>query len=218
MSGISIVVLLFGGALYYVFTEVSKFKTGISGTRSERVRAIDELKESLLAMELLPWNCTEIHLLSHQHSLKESFSALYADYTVVWQSIYQEPIIAAAERRFKDFDNYSLVIRINNDLYCFVPIAEIIELHENDQIIGRISPDKPLSLKIDHSGEIISVDSSTNTSSIPIFYNEEQVWRMARLDPDHTLTRMINVIKDQDKERSKLLILMIIYALMRQHI
>ncbi len=216
MPRLTIILLILGAVAYFIFNEIFKFKAGISGTRSERQKAVDELTATLLGLELQAWPLAEISLLSHRHSLKEEISTMHVDYVAVWESIYQEPLFAIAERRYRNLDNYLIAMRMNNDVFHFFPQDSEVTLYHHDTILGRINVERPLELEIASSQRTLRLDATPSQSMIPALMNAETVWNVSRYDEEYQLTRMITETADMNPEDSKLMLLLIGHAMMRQ--
>jgi hypothetical protein len=214
MSRLTIILVILAGAGYFIFKEIFKFKSGISATRSALNKAVSELTERLNALDLEPWDLDEMDLLSHDHSIEEYRNTFHVDYIGKWKSIYQEPILGIAERRYRDDEKYVVVIRLNDMIYHFTPVQERILLYKGEEQMGYILKEKPTEL-VFHN-QALNIDTHSSADLFPASLNQRKVWSITKFDESLPLTRVIKELDTFTEDDGEKLVLVLSYAMMRQ--
>lgn len=216
MTRIVLAVVL-GGALYFIFREIMKYKSGISGTRSAAIKDLLELEEIVDGYELAPWHLEEIDLISRNYEVQtKSELHAFVDYGC-FLSIYEEPIMAYATKEYKNNERRLIVLRFNQSTYHFNILGSKVEMTQGGKAIGQVSLDS--GLEIDLRGNRAQIDTSDVVGLIPLSLDKKEILGIATDDEQAGHTgRMLKKLNDYDEKDGELILLSISFALANKQI
>ncbi len=159
------------GAVGYVSFLLFDFKRGISTTKSVVSKDSDSLIGQVEKVELSPWPIDDIDLLSRigQSDLAKK---LFGDIeSGVLFSIYHEPILAFASKKYNLDNTRALVLRFNSVVYSIMPIStgafEVTKA--GDKFAEIVEEDLSINTPLNH----IKINKQDGRSLIPVTFNDK---------------------------------------------
>lgn len=217
MPRIIFLAILIGLPLLFIGKVIVDFLSGISGSRSNIIKDRDLLSNLIEGYELEPWKHEEIDLISRRAEVNTK-TDLVADTSYgVYFSIYEEPILAFAVRRYHKNDRKLIVCRYNDQQYHMVRDKNEVILWEAQKELGKIKLKKGISM--DANGHKIHIDSESSAGLIPVSLNGDYTMSViAHEAGDMEQIRVIKKVNPHKEEEGSLLLMSIAYALIDQHI
>jgi len=128
------IALAFVGYVIYLFFDFNK---GLSTTSSVLLKDMQSLEDRLIDIELSPWD--EIDILSRIGD-SQSSKKIFGDIeTAVLYSIYHEPILAYAAKRYLHDGTLSYVVKFDDEVYSIIPHnPSTLIVKQTDQELARI--------------------------------------------------------------------------------
>ena len=204
------IALAFVGYVIYLFFDFNK---GLSTTKSVLLKDIQSLEDRLVDIELSPWD--EIDILSRIGD-SQSSKKIFGDVeTAVLYSIYHEPILAYATKRYLHDGTLSYAVKFDDQVYSIVPHnATMLVVNQGDQEIARINTQE---LNISGKGQQVKIYHEDRTDLLPVsFDGETKLLINAHEASDVDQTRAIVNKESITPEERELFILVLSYALIDQ--
>ncbi len=204
------IALAFVGYVVYLFFDFNK---GLSTTKSVLLKDIQSLEDRLVDIELSPWD--EIDILSRIGD-SQSSKKIFGDVeTAVLYSIYHEPILAYATKRYLHDGTLSYAVKFDDQVYSIVPHnATMLVVNQGDQEIARINTQE---LNISGKGQQVKIYHEDRTDLLPVsFDGETKLLINAHEASDVDQTRAIVNKESITPEERELFILVLSYALIDQ--
>ena len=204
------IALAFVGYVVYLFFDFNK---GLSTTKSVLLKDIQSLEDRLVDIELSPWD--EIDILSRIGD-SQSNKKIFGDVeTAVLYSIYHEPILAYATKRYLHDGTLSYAVKFDDQVYSIVPHnATMLVVNQGDQEIARINTQE---LNISGKGQQVKIYHEDRTDLLPVsFDGETKLLINAHEASDVDQTRAIVNKESITPEERELFILVLSYALIDQ--
>ena len=160
------IALAFVGYVVYLFFDFNK---GLSTTKSVLLKDIQSLEDRLVDIELSPWD--EIDILSRIGD-SQSSKKIFGDVeTAVLYSIYHEPILAYATKRYLHDGTLSYAVKFDDQVYSIVPHnATMLVVNQGDQEIARINTQE---LNISGKGQQVKIYHEDRTDLLPVSFDGE---------------------------------------------
>lgn len=204
------IALAFVGYVIYLFFDFNK---GLSTTKSVLLKDIQSLKDRLVDIELSPWD--EIDILSRIGD-SQSSKKIFGDIeTAVLYSIYHEPILAYATKRYLHDGTLSYAVKFDDEIYSISPHnATMMVAKKGDQEIARINTED---LSIRGMGQEVKLYHEDRTDLLPVkFGGDTKLLINAHEASDVDQTRAIVNKESITPEERELFILVLSYALIDQ--
>lgn len=212
MPRLILMLLILGGASFFILKTLFDFFGGISGTRSAIRKDIEELLAGLRQYELSPWNHDELDLISRKHESQVKKTPLADLEYGIYYSIYQEPILAYAVKEYRNSPKRLVVVRYNEQEYSFVVTGSKVRIVENNQSKGDIELRD--GIKVIRGARTLQIQQSTNSELLPVEINgEPMLFIQAEEHAQTDQSRLIQKLKVHDDYEGDLLLLSIAYAL-----
>jgi hypothetical protein len=204
------IALAFVGYVIYLFFDFNK---ELSTTASVLLKDIKSLENRLVDIELSPWD--EIDTLSRIGD-SQSSKKIFGDVeTAVLYSIYHEPILAYAAKRYLHDHTLSYAVKFDDQIYAVSPKnATELEVRQGEQNIATIDTSE---LSIKGKREQVKIYHEEGTDLLPVkFAGETKLLINAHEAEDVDQTRAIVNKESISPEERELFILVLSYALIDQ--
>lgn len=212
MARLLAIVLILGGALFYVVMQIFKFFLGISGGRSALTKDQIRLEALLKQYELDPIELDELDIISHQFEEKERRRLFSTTRQGVYLSIYQEPIIAYASKSYHNSERRIVSIKIGSDIFHFNIKGKQATVFKGSIKIGTMSLSGRIELAINK--ENVTIDLPQFNNLHPILVNGRHVWSVdAKEDTKGQQGRILKNVNTHSKEEDQLVLLSLAYVL-----
>ena len=212
-----LLILLIGLPLAFIAWEIFKFSFGISGTRSAFQKDVKLLADGLNAQSLSLWNLSELDLLSRRGESRTEDDMYALTETGQLYSIYDEPIVGFAKKKYKVNDHQIVLIRINQDIFKYLNKGDgNLEVYVNDKKLGSMSAThSPSKLVSDDS--TVDIDNQGNRSIYPVSVDGKHVLSI-NSDDSQTQSRVLTKLEPTSDSESKSMLALMIHGLITDHL
>ena len=204
------IALAFVGYVIYLFFDFNK---GLSTTSSVLLKDMQSLNDRLVDIELSPWD--EIDILSRIGDAQSSKKIFGDVETAVLYSIYHEPIMAYAAKRYLHDGTLSYAVKFDDEIYSISPHnPTTLIARQGDQEVARIDTKE---LNGTRNGLVVKINHEDGTDLLPVKFNGEiKLLINAHDAADVDQTRAIVNKETISSEERKLFLLVLSYALIDQ--
>ena len=168
-------------------------------------------------MHLSLWDLDEMDLLSRRGESKMEDDPYSTTETGQLYSIYNEPIIGFARKRYKVNQKEIVLVRINDDVFKYqMKDDSNLEVFINDSRLGLMSSNhKPSQLQLPKS--VIDIDNQGSKSLLPVQIDGRHVLSI-NSDDSQPQSRVLTKIDSSTPSESKAMLALMIHGLVTDHI
>jgi hypothetical protein len=212
-----IILLIIGLALAFIFSELFKFKLGISSTRSVHKKGRKEVLLALREMALEQWNVEELDILSREGESDIDSDLYTTTETGQIYSIYQEAVLGYVIRTYKADEQRIMAARFNDQVLEYEESESETKVILNDSVFGSIRiSDK---IRFAGSGNTIEIGYLNKSSNFPVWINGDHILSINPDDsPENEHIRLLSQIGRLDPAHSIGLLAVLIYAVLDKQI
>lgn len=207
--------LILVSVIAFIGYQIYSFLLGISSTQSVHLKDLQSLKKALEDRELAPWKEDEIDILSRIGDSNIERTIYGNIEQGVVYSIYHEPILAFATKKYSADENLIISMKINSDYYGFVSIDDIWRVSKNEVFYGSIDNHHGIVLS-SHSNSL-SFDTHSNAELVPVIYNNINVASINTNDQIKQ-SRVINPLIEFDGQQAEMFVVALGFAIMVKQI
>jgi hypothetical protein len=207
--------LILVSVLGFIGYQVYTFLLGISSTQSVYLKDLQLLQKVLEDRELAPWKEDEIDILSRigDSNIERTIYG-NIEHGVVY-SIYHEPILAFATKKYSADEKLIISMKINSDYYGFICTDDIWKVSKNDVFYGSI--DNREGLLLTSNSNNLSFETNSNAELVPVIYNDINVASINTNDQIKQ-SRVINPLIEFDAQQAELFLVGLGFAIMVKQI
>ena len=155
------------GFVGYVIYLIFDFKKGLSTTQTVVDKDLADLIDAVKSIELSSWEEEDIDILSRIGDSNLSKKMFGDVETSILYSIYHDPILSIASKRYLNDGSMSCAIKFNNSVYCIksdshdeskVLDAELLEFgHINSELLSITSGETSVQIHYQEGTELLPV-------------------------------------------------------------
>ena len=217
MPRLILMLLIIGGASFFILKTIFDFIGGISGTRSAIRKDIALLFAAIDQYDLSPWNHDELDLISRRTETVTKRLALADVQYGVYYSIYQEPILAFGLKEYRNTKKRLIVVKYNQEEYAYVVNGSKVRIVQKGKAKGDI--DLKDGIKVIRGARTLNIDVRNNLELLPVEINGEAMLFIQSEEHAQTdQSRIIQRLKEHNEYEGELLLLSLAFALADRHV
>lgn len=177
MTGVSLAffatIAIGGIAVYVLLKSLQNFKPG----RSQIQRELSEIRAELQpwAAELVPWSKEEMEQLSFRQMNKSTKKGISTSARGIFTTIYHEPLIAWAYRKYLGgSENALLYARTSDREFIYRMKSGEVEVVVNNELIGKINADGVL-YNSKGNKQLAQINKDSEQLLLPVSVNNRRV-------------------------------------------
>jgi len=207
--GLALIVLV--AALGFIIFQLFKFFVSINNSSSQRRRELEQLKAQMAEMvkELVPMNPAELELLSVNQSGVSSTKGINSIKTGVFTSIYHEPLVAYAYRKYAyPKESSVLLVSTASDDYIYKSEGSRTQVYLNNNELGIINSDGDMYEP--RTNQLMAhIEADQVLSSHPVRIGEREVGEIVNLrlneSPNPRAYQFLEPMDEKEKQIFKAL-------------
>ena len=211
---VALIGLAISGGGFLAYQLILNFHPGPSRIRSELAKLMKTFDK--LLPELVPIDKKELELLSHSQIKKEVRSGIAKTAKGVLVSIYEEPMIAYAYKRYSgNKENAALLIRTANQEIFYRIRHNQVQITANNQAIAVLESNGVLYSPGNYN-PIAWIDKKSNQEAFPIFVSKKEVANLIREDKSIQVhQRALQFVTDLSPSEELILLILLSWELVR---
>jgi hypothetical protein len=211
---VALIGLAISGSAFLAYQLMLNFRPGPTRMKKEVEKLLSSFKDVI--PELVPIDVKELELFSHSHIRQESRGGISKTAKGIIVSIYEEPLVAYAYKRYSGKkENALLIARTANATFFFRIRNQQVQVSLNDQAIGIIERNGIL-YSPGNFQPMAKIEKKEKTESFPITVEGKEV---AILIPEDTSLkvhqRALQFVGNLNKREELLLLVMLTWDLVR---
>ncbi len=206
--------VLAGTGIYVGLKTLENYNPGKKKIQKDIIELKRELQPHI--SEIVPWSEEEMSQLSINQINKKSSKRIVTTKKGVFTTIYHEPLIAWASRKYVSSKTNALVYaKTSHHEFIYRVKKNKVDVVIDDQLIGQINEDGILE-QVKGRKALAQINRSSETLGLPILVNQREAGRLATPESSNSPNpRAFNIVSKMDGEEEKLFLAMSIFELIK---
>ncbi len=211
------IIALAGTGIYYGLRTLENYNPGKKKIQKDLKILRAELQP--LISDLVPWNEEEMEQLSLNLVKKKSSKNITTTIKGIFTTVYHEPLIAWAYRRYvSSKENVLIFAKTSHHEFIYRMKKNITDVVVDDQLIGQVKEDGIL-YQYKGKKELAQINRSSEQLGLPILVNQKELGRLVDLQKTESSNpRAFHVVSDMEEEEEKLFLSMSILEMIKTQI
>ncbi len=214
---VALIGLAISGSTFLAYQLMLNFRPGPTRMRKEVEKLLSSFKE--VTPDLVPIDKKELELFSHSHIQQESRGGIAKTAKGIVVSIYEEPLVAYAYKRYSGKkENALLIAKTAHKEFFFRIRNQQVQVSLNNQAIGIIERNGVL-YSPGNFQPMAKIEKKGKTESFPINVEGKEVAVMIPEDVSLNVhQRALQFVGDLNQREELLLLVMLVWDLIRARI
>lgn len=212
-----IILSLAGFGVYFGLKTLENFNPG----RKKIQKDLKVLKADLqpFIVDLVPWTEDEMGQLSLNTIRKKASKNVVTSLKGIFTTIYHEPLIAWAYRRYvSSKENALLYAKTSHHEFIYRIKKNMVEIVVDDQLVGQINQDGVL-FPLKGKKALAQINHGSEELGLPIIVNEKEVGRLNDLNKlDKINSRAFQVVSKMEDEEEKVFLALSILEMVKTQV
>ncbi len=211
------ILALAGTGIYFGLRTLENYNPGKKKIQKDLKALKAELQPFI--NDLVPWSQEEMEQLSLNLIKKKSSKNIVTTVKGIFTTIYHEPLIAWAYRRYVSSKENALIFaKTTHHEFIYRMKKNVVDVVADGQLVGQIKED---GIMYQYKGKkaLAQINRSSEQLGLPVLVNQKELGRLA--DPRKTESlnpRAFHVVSDMEGEEEKLFLAMSIFEMIKTQV